>query len=121
MTKPLSNDIRERVVSAVESGMSRRAAGDRFQMAHSTAINIVRRKKETGDVSPKPQGGDRRSGRMEQYAEELLGLVADKPDITLAELSDHFERVRGERFSQSVIWRCLDRHGMTFKKNRARQ
>ena len=52
MTKPLSNDLRERLVSAVEGGLSRRSAADRFGVAPSTAIHWVARWRRTGTVAP---------------------------------------------------------------------
>ena len=48
-------------------------------------------------------------------------MIAGQVDITLTEIADHLERERGERFAPSTIWRFLDRHDQTFKKNRARQ
>ena len=68
MTKPLSNDLRERLVSAVDSGLSRRSAARRFGVAASTAIKWVNRWRRTGDVGPRPQGGDHRSHRIEAHA-----------------------------------------------------
>jgi transposase len=121
MTRPLSNDLRSRLVAAVAAGMSCRAAADRFGVAASTAVKLVRRWRDQGTLSPRPQGGDRRSGRIEAHAEEILALIADKVDVTLAELADHLEQEHGERFAPSTIWRFLDRHDQTFKKNRARQ
>jgi transposase len=121
MTKPLSSDLRERLIEAVAAGMSRRAAADRFGIAASTAVKWVRRWRDTGSKAPRPQGGDKRSDRIEAHAEEVLGLVAATRDVTLAEIASHLERRHGERFAQSVVWRLLDRHAMTFKKNRARQ
>ena len=41
MPKPLSIDLRERVLAAVAGGMSRRAAAERFGVAPSTAIKWV--------------------------------------------------------------------------------
>lgn len=121
MTRPLSNDLRSRVVAAVSGGMSCRAAAGRFGVAASTAVKLVRRWRDAGTLAPRPQGGDRRSGRIEAHGEEILALVAGEVDITLAEIADHLERERGERFAPSTIWRFLDRHDQTFKKNRARQ
>ena len=121
MTKPLSSDLRERLIEAVAAGMSRRAAADRFGVAASTAVKWVRRWRDTGSKAPRPQGGDKRSDRIETHAEEILGLVAATRDITLAEIASHLDRRHGERFAQSVVWRFFDRHAMTFKKNRARQ
>ncbi len=121
MTKPLSNDLRVRLIVAVSSGMSRRAAADRFGVAASTAVKWVRRWRDTGSSAPRPQGGDKRSDRIETHAAAILGLVAETPDITLSEIAGHLERRHGERFALSTVWRFLDRHAMTFKKNRARQ
>src|SRR5258705_4995483 len=121
MTKPLSSDLRERLIESVAAGMSGRAAADRFGVAASTAVKWVRRWRDTGSKAPRPQGGDKRSDRIETHAEEILGLVAATRDITLAEIASHLDRRHGERFAQSTVWRFLDRHAMTFKKNRARQ
>jgi transposase len=121
MTKPLSSDLRVRLIDAVAQGMSCRAAADRFGVAASTAVKLVRRWRDTGTIRPRPQGGDKRSDRIEAHAGEILGLIAQTVDITLSEIAAHLERVRGERFALSTIWRFLDRHAQTFKKNRARQ
>jgi transposase len=120
MTKPLSNDIRERLVSAVEGGLSRRCAAKRFGIAASTAIKWVDQWRRTGDVRPRPQGGDNRSHRIEAHSEEILALVEEMPDITLGEIAEHLDEVHGLSVAPSTVWRLLDRHGMTFKKNRAR-
>jgi transposase len=121
MTKPLSDDIRERLIDAVAQGMSRRAAAARYDVAPSTAIKLFQHWQKTGTIAPRQQGGDMRSDRIEAHAEVILGLIAETVDITLAEIADHLEREHGERFAPSVIWRFLDRRDQTFKKNRTRQ
>jgi transposase len=98
--------------------MSRRAAAERFGVAASTLAKWVRRWRDTGAWTPRPQGGDKRSERVEAYGEEILGFIADKVDITLAEVADHLQREHGERFAPSTIWRFLDRHALTSKKPR---
>ena len=70
--------------------------------------------------APRPQGGDHRSHRIEAHAEEILALVDETPDITLGEIAAHLDAGHGLTVAQSTVWRLLDRHGMTFKKNRAR-
>ena len=121
MTRPLSNDLRDRVIDAVESGMSRRTAAERFGVAVSTAIKWVRHWRETGSRCPRPQGGDKRSHRIEAHREAILALVEESLDITLADIAGHLERCHGLRVAQSTVWRFLDRHAVTFKKNRARR
>jgi transposase len=121
MTRPLSTDLRERLISAVDDGQTCRAAAARFGVAASTAIKWVDRWRRTGEVRPRPQGGDMRSHRIEAHAPEILALVEETPDITLAEIVLHLDEAHGLKVAPSAVWRLLDRHGMTFKKNRARQ
>ena len=121
MTTPLSIDLRERLVAAVDGGMSCRAAAKRFGVAASTAIHWVDRWRRTGSVRPRPQGGDFRSHHIEAHAGEILGLIEVTPDLTLAEIAAHLDERHGFKTAPSTIWRLLERRGMTFKKNRARQ
>jgi transposase len=121
MTAPLSKDLRKRLVSAVENGQSRRAAAGRFGVAVSTAVKWVNQWCREGRIEARPLGGDRHSHRMEAHAEEILALIAETPDMTLAEIADHLEKAHGLQVAQSTVWRLLDRHDQTFKKNRARK
>jgi len=122
MTKALPPDLRIRIIRAVEiEGMSCRAAAERFGVAPSTAVELLRQWKTTGTYAARPQGGDRRSAPIEAHAAELVALVETKPDITLAEIADHLFAAYGKRFVPSVVWRFFDRRNITFKKNCARQ
>jgi transposase len=118
MTRALSDDLRKRVVEAVDGGVSRRAAAARFGVGVSTAIKWVRRWRETGSRAPRRSGGDVRSHRIDAFAAEIMGLVEGTPDITLAEIAGHLERTHGVRLAQSTVWRFFDRHGVTYKKRR---
>ena len=122
MAKPLSSDLRLRIIRAVvDEGMSCRGAASRFGVAPSTAIELVSDWRITGTCEARAQGGDRRSARIEGRAAEILALVEATPDVTLAEIADHLFNAHGERFVPSVIWRFFDRRNITFKKNSARQ
>jgi transposase len=77
----------------------------------------AQRFEETGSVAAKPSGGS--TSPLEQHAKFLLGLVADKPDLTL----DEIVAAMGKRKiagSRSAVWRFFDRHNISFKKNSAR-
>lgn len=121
MTRALSQDLRVRLIDAVEGGLSRRAAAERFGVAVSTSIKWVDHWRKTGSHQPRPQGGDKRSHRIEAHGEEILALVDEAPDMTLAEIAAHLEHSRNLRVAQSTVWRFFERHGVTFKKNGTRQ
>ena len=120
MPKPLSMDLRERLISAVAGGMSRRSAAKLFRVAPSTAIKWVDQQRRTGSVRPRARGGDHRSHRLEVHADEIVSLAKDT-DITLAELVDYLQQTHSVKVAPSTVWRLLDRHDMTFKKNSARR
>ena len=102
MGKSLSDDLRLRVVEAVEAGSPRRQAAARFGVSVSSAIRWVQSWRECGDVCAMPQGGDRRSGRIEAQAGFLLGQVEQRPDVTLGELQAMVRMSRASRSSASV-------------------
>jgi transposase len=120
MARSLSGDLRNRVIEAVEAGASRRQAAARFGVSVSSAIRWVRAWLERGSVGAKPQGGDRRSHRIETEAAFLLRQIERTRDVTLVELQAML-RDRGLPVGIGSLWRFFDRHGISFKKNRARR
>ena len=120
MVKSLSDDLRVRVVEAVDAGASRRQAASRFGVSVSSAIRWVRRWRDRGEVRARPQGGDRRSGRIEAQAGFILAAVEERPDVTLAELQALL-LARGVSVGIGSLWRFFERRGISFKKNRARR
>jgi len=57
MGQPLSLDLRERVVSAVSAGLSRRQAADRFGVSAASAVRWCALERDKGSPEAKPQGG----------------------------------------------------------------
>jgi transposase len=121
MAKTLSEDLRVRVIAAVDGGLSRNAAAERFGIGVATAVRWLRAWRDEGATAAKPRGGDRHSGRIEAFGVVILASIEAQSDITLVELAELLEREHGERFAPSTIWRFLDRRGISFKKNRTRQ
>lgn len=118
MAKYLSEDLRIRVIRAVDDGMSRNAAARRFGVSIASAVRWMAAYLQTGQTAPKPRGGDRRSGRLEAQADLLMSAIEETPDITLAELRQRLIDERGETFAISTIHDFYRRHGVTFKKRR---
>jgi transposase len=117
MAKPYSKDLRERVVAAVEGGLSRRRAAALFNLGISTVVHWVRRFRETGNVAAKPMGGDRRS-RLTGERAWILARIEEAPDLTIEELRDEL-KVRGVIVGYGTVWRFFAREDITFKKKRA--
>lgn len=118
MAQYLSEDLRIRVIRAVEGGMSRNAAARRFGISIASAVRWMDAYLRTGRTAPKPRGGDRRSGRIEVQHDFLMAVIRETPDITLAELRVRLINERGETFAISTIHGFFRRHGVSFKKRR---
>jgi len=117
MTAPLSQDLRRRIVRAVEAGRSARQAAERFEVSPSAAIKLMRRVRETGSPAPGQIGGHRRP-MLEPHADLIRALVAGRPRVTLAELQVAL-RERGIQVKAlSTIALMLRRRGRSHKKTR---
>ena len=116
MAKSLSIDLRERVIAVIDGGVSRRQAAARFGVSVSSAIRWHALARRSGDATPKRQGGDRRSGRIEAYAGVILDAVAKQSDITLAELRNLLAG-RGVSVGIATLWRFFARRKITLKKS----
>ena len=94
MPKPYSLDLRERVVSYVEAGHSRRAAAAHFRVSHSFVINLMTALRERGAVTPKALGGWRHS-KLDPHRVFILRRVAEKDDISMPELAGEPQAASG--------------------------
>ncbi len=119
MARPYSRDLRERVVRAVEGGLSRRRTASVFGIGIATVIDWVAVWRESGRVSAKPMGGDRNS-RLKGERAWLLERIDAVPDLTLEEIRAELAQ-RGLRVGFGTVWRFFAAEGVSFKKNRARR
>jgi transposase len=117
MPRPYSDDLRERVIEAVEAGASRREAAESFNLSASSAVKWLQRWRDTGSARAKPGGGS--TSPLEKHAEWLLALVGEQPDLTLDEIvaAMRKHRIPGSR---TAVWRFFERHNVTVKKKPAR-
>jgi transposase len=117
MGKPYSVDLRERVVAAVETGgLSCHRAAGQFGVGVSTAINWVRRLRETGSVAPGQMGRHKPKSIAGAHRAWLLERTKEK-DFTLrglvAELAE-----RGLKVDYRTVWSFVHAEKLSFKKNR---
>ena len=120
MGSSLSNDLRWRVVQAIEGGLSRRAAALKFEVSIASAVRWHQRYKRTGTVEPDKRGGDRHSHRAEAHSSLILFWIDETPDITIPQIRERLIK-RGHTFSKSALWRLIKRHDYTVKKRQAMQ
>jgi transposase len=119
MARPYARDLRERVVRAVEGGLSRRRAAVVFEVGIATVIEWVAVWRSEGRVDAKAMGGDHRSRLVGERA-WLLERIAAVPDLTLEEIRAELA-ARGLVVGYGTVWRFFAAEGVSFKKNRARQ
>jgi transposase len=116
MPKPYSQDLRERVIDAVEMGkMSRRAAGRHYAVSQSVAIKWLERVERDGSREPIGHGGHRASKLM-PHRDFLEAARIEKPDVTLQALCDRLSVERGVKSDTSMMSRFFRRIGVTVKK-----
>jgi transposase len=105
------------VVEAVECGSSRREAAERFEVSASSAIRWADQFAKSGSVAARASGGS--VSPLEEHTDFLLGLVKERPDLTLDEVVVvmRASRIGGSR---SAVWRFYARHHISFKKKSVR-
>jgi transposase len=113
---PYSMDLRTRVVADWDAGVAAKELAAKFRVSRSWVNRLVQRRRETGQVGPRPQTVFKRQAFAGQE-DRLRALVAAKPDQTLAELRETLHSAA----SLSSLWRALDRLELTLKKNRTRR
>jgi transposase len=119
MGKSYSQDLRERVVFYLEAGHTHREAHAVYKVGISTAGRWQRIYRKEKRLCPKPH---KRSviPKLEGQSYWLLSEIERDSSQTLIELRDRLLTERGIRVSGSMVWRFLDSHSISFKKNAAR-
>jgi transposase len=106
--KPYSKDLRLRVLAAVDSGVPREEVAKTFSVSVPTIKRWLKRRRETGDVEPKPIPGRPRlkGAALEEW---LPSQLQDNNDLTLEEYREAFEEETGVVVSASTVSRAIDR------------
>jgi len=118
VARAYSVDLRERVIGAIEEGVSTREAARRFAIGESTAGAWHRAWRATGSLEPGRQGHPKVS-KLDPHEAFILSLVdTEDRDITLAEIADRLEVDRGLRTCAASIHGFFKKRGITFKKRR---
>jgi len=117
--KAYSVDLREKIVKAnlIEKNSIRQVAR-RFSVSKSLVQKLVKQQKNEGHVEPKRPGKPQLSYlNNAESQQQVKELVAQHQDATLAELCELFAELTGNWVSATAMWRCLQKLGLSRKKN----
>lgn len=116
--KPYSQDLREKIIRALEAGETQEEVTDRFTVSLSFVEKLWRRWRETGRCAALPHAGGRQRALREHEA-AIRAEVAGQPDVTLAELSERLASAGAPSVSLATICAELQRLDLPRKKSRS--
>ena len=114
-----SQDLRERVLRALDRGDRPSAIARRFEVGRAWVYQVRDRLQQTGGRGSFPIGGHRRS-RLAEMQSVLRGWIEAEPDLTLVEMQERLAK-QGVAIKIGALWHQLNKWKLTFKKNSARQ
>jgi len=112
--QPYSQDLRDRVLRALERGDGPSEIARRFEVSRVWVYQVRDRLQETGQRGSFQIGGHRRS-RLAEKEPTLRAWIAAEPDLTLVELVERLAQ-QGVSIKIGALWHQLNRWNLTFKK-----
>ncbi len=118
--KTYSLDLRQKILRAYDQRLgSPRALAALFGVSQSFVEKLLRRRRTTGDIAPRPHTGGRRALCDEAALAVVRHLVHAQPDATLAELCERLFAQRGLRVSVPTMGRLVLSLKLPRKKSRS--
>jgi len=112
--KPLSMDLRERIVAAYQAGEgSHQDMAERFSVSKAVVGKLVRQQKQLGTLEPQVHRRGRKPAISGQKEQELRAHLAEHPDATLEERHAALK----VNCTVKTVWLTLRRWGWRFKKS----
>lgn len=110
--------LRERVVDAYNNrkGITVEELSKQFQVAISTIYEWLKLLAETGTLESRGHSGGWKPLIDDDGRQVLKDIVDKKPDLTLKEIKEEYNKKTKKEVSKSTIDRALKRLNLTFKK-----
>jgi transposase len=118
--RPLSEDLRRRIIEARQAGAGSVEVSERFRVSRQTVARLFGQFERTGVWAPKQIGGYRRS-RLAAHGRTIDRWISRKADISLVELRERCLTELGITIGVNALWHQLRRMGLSSKKNDARR
>ncbi len=118
--RPLSQDLRQRIIAARERGAGTGEVCRRFGVSRRSVERFWKQQGRTGQCLPKKVGGYRRS-RLAPHGRTLHRWIQARPDLSLAELQQRCQEQLRVTIGITALWHQLRRLGLSYKKNDARR
>jgi transposase len=118
--RPLSQDLRQRIVAARERGEGTGDVCKRFGVSRKSVERFWKQHCLMGHCQPKKVGGYRRS-RLEKHDRTLDRWITAQPDLTLEQIQDRCRERLNVSIGITALWHRLKRLGLSYKKNDARR
>jgi transposase len=113
-----SEDLRARVLAAVDGGMAARAAASVFRVSVSYIYKALIRRRRTGEMTASSRRGHRPRKLTLLQEAALAAHIEVDPDLTLAALQAWLLAEHGVWLSNGAMWSAVARLGLSFKKRR---
>jgi transposase len=118
MDRPYSQDLRDRVFSAMDGGMTAAEVAEVFEVDVSYVYKALIRRRTTGMTTALPWAAGPRP-KLEPHEEALRRHVAEFSDATLEEIRAWLIGERGIKVSIGCLWNALQRMKLPLKKSRS--
>ena len=116
MGKPYSQDLRQRVIAAVDTGTGAYVAAPLFRVSVSYVYKALIRRRATGEVTARPSGGGPKP-KLAPHDDALRARIAAELDITLCELRAWLLAEHKVEVSIGCLWNRLRHLKLTLKKS----
>ena len=117
--KPYSQDLRRRVVQALDRQVGTQSeVAELFGVSRTFVKKLLRLRRETGGLNPKPHGGGRVRAITGEALELLRQRATERAGITLEELRRHLAESSNVRVSTATVCRALQELGLARARSR---
>ncbi len=115
-----SQDLRDRVLGAVDGGMAVRTASATFGVSIAYIYKALMRRRLTGDAGINPNRGHNPRKLSGEQERALAAHLNSRPGITLAQAQVWLLAEHDVQLSIGATWNAVHRLGLSFKKSPAR-